>query len=136
MKVWDKVKTVYAKVDSIVECAILYVGATVLDIISSLHMPPGFGESNAFARHANGQFWLAHAFINNGVNTLENVLISGACYIGFRKLEPRWAKVAAGLPWLYYGFLHLDAAFTNVQYHIPGLYQRTAEDLVRSLLGY
>lgn len=135
MKIRDKIKALWAKVDSIVECAVLYVGATALDFITSMGFPPGLSESNGFARHANGQFWPKHAFINNGFNTLEDVFISMACYIGVRKLSPAWAKFAAGLPWLYYGWLHLDAAFINIQYHIPGLYQRTAEDLIRSLLG-
>jgi hypothetical protein len=61
--------------------------------------------------------------------------MSLACYIGARIFGRRWALFAAGLPWLYFGWLHLDAATYNLLYEIPGLYVETAQDFIRHLLG-
>jgi hypothetical protein len=129
------IKELYSKVSHVVNCASLYLGATAIDWLSSLHLPKGFEETNAFSRHADGRFWPLHALVTDSFNTFEVTLISWGAYVGCRILSPRLAKFAAGLPWLYFAYVHLDAAFTNVLYGIPGLYVHTTSELLRQLLG-
>jgi len=69
----------------------IYLGATAADFLSSLNFPPGFVEENPFARHSNGQFWPAHALIQNGVNSLEHLLVAAGIYYGFRLISENWA---------------------------------------------
>jgi hypothetical protein len=113
----------------------LYLGTSALDILTSLHFPPGIQEGNPFARHADGSFWLKHALITDGINTLEAFIVSLGCFMGARIFGKRVALFAAGLPWLYLGWMHLDAAFNNIFIEIPHLYQETASDAIRHLLG-
>jgi len=113
----------------------LYITTSALDILTSLHFPPGIQEGNPFARHADGSFWLKHALITDGINTLEAVIVSLGCFVGARIFGRRVALFAAGLPFLYLGWVHLDAAFNNVFIEIPHLYQETASDAIRHLLG-
>ena len=134
-KILDAVKALYLKVDSVVQCSVLYLAGTFLDNLSSMYFAPGMMESNPFARHADGSFWLQHALVTEGFNTVETLFVSAGCYVGAGVLGPKWAKFAAGLPWLYFGFGHLDAAFTNILYEIPHLYVETYADFLRHLLG-
>jgi hypothetical protein len=114
----------------------VYVGCSVADIISSLHIKAPFEETNPFSRHADGTFWLKHALVCDGIHTLEILFLSAAVYLAARPLGTRVARVAMGLPWLYYGYLHLDAAFNNALLQTPHLYVETAHGLLGRLLGY
>ena len=134
-KFLDAIKAAYLKVDSIVQCAVLYGAGTFLDNLSSMHFTKGMVESNPFSRHADGSFWLQHALVTEGFNTLEALFVSAGCYVGASIVGEKWAKFAAGVPWLYFGYQHLDAAFTNILYEIPHLYVETYADFLRRLLG-
>lgn len=113
----------------------LYIATSALDILTSLHFPPGVQEANPFARHADGSFWLKHALITDGINTLEALFVSLGCFVGARIFGKRVALFAAGVPWLYMGWMHLDAAFNNFMIEVPHLYQETASDAIRHLMG-
>jgi len=100
----------------------LYLAATTADFLSSLNVPKGFMEQNPFARHVDGSFWPAHALIHGSINIVEFILVALGLYYGLKLLDEKWAKVAAGVPFLYYGYEHLDAAFSNILIRWPGLY--------------
>lgn len=135
MKIWDWVKTEATELQHVLHCTSLYLAGTALDYVSSLRFTADMEESNAFARHADGTFWLRHALITDGFNALEAILVSAGLYIGCRVLGEKYAKFAAGLPWLYAAYVHLNAAVTNFLFEIPGLYVRTVHDIIRGLLG-
>lgn len=117
-------------------CALaFYVGSTALDWVSSLNFPPGVEESNPFSRHENGAFWPRHALITDSLVTSEILILSVALNGVGRMLGPKAGRVASCLPWLYFGYLHLEAALQNILLEIPGLYVQTAHDMLRRLLG-
>lgn len=113
----------------------VYLGATMLDFVSSLHMGPPNEEQNPYSRYPNGAFWPRHALICDSINTIEYVFISLAGYLALRPLGARWARVAAGIPWLYFTYEHLEAACSNLLLRWPGLYVQTAREALMKFLG-
>lgn len=128
MKIWEKVS-------GAVKCAGLYVVSCFLDNLSSQHFTAQMQESNPFARHFDGSFWLRHALITEGVFGLECLVASVGLYVGASALGPKWARFGACVPWLYYSWLHLDAAFMNFLMEIPGLYQQSLSDMLKGIIG-
>jgi hypothetical protein len=129
-------RSFYWRFKDVLVGATLYLGATTFDNITSMQIgSKNLEESNPFARHADGSFWLRHALITEGINTLEVIAISAALYLVVRTLGEKWAKFAATVPWLYYGYVHLDAAFTNILMEIPGLYVHTLREIMEHMLG-
>jgi hypothetical protein len=113
----------------------LYCAATALDFLSSLGIRPPHEETNPFARHADGSFWPAHAFINCGVNTVEYVGLAALLYVAAGPLGRGVRRFAAGLPFLYYALGHLDAAAGNLLGLWPHLYVETYNDILKRLTG-
>lgn len=115
----------------------IYMGATTLDFVSSLKIRGGVDqETNPFARHADGSFWPLHACINDTINTLEILIISLIVYKACKILGWRLRRFAAGLPWLYFAYGHIDAAFFNfMAMWWPGLFVETHRDLLQHILG-
>lgn len=134
-KIYHGVVRALNSVDHVLQCALLYVGATALDYLSSLNFPPGVQESNPFARHSDGTFWLKHALITDGIYSVESVLLSLGLFVAGRFYGRKFGIFLAGLPWLYAAFLHCQAAFENVLIEVPNLYQVTQQDILRHLLG-
>lgn len=130
-----RVTAVLSSVGYVLQCALLYIGGTALDYLTSLNFPPGVQESNPFARHSDGSFWLKHALITDGIYTVESVLLSLGLYIAGRLYGRKFGIFLAGMPWLYAAYLHCQAAFDNVLIEIPNLYQITQQDILRHILG-
>lgn len=118
----NKLKQFYENFKHPIQMFGLYLATTALDFLSSLNFPLGFVEQNAFARHIDGSFWPAHACIQNGLYALEHIIVAVGVYKGLRPLNLQWAKIAAGLPFLYAGYGHLEAALYNTLIKWPGLY--------------
>lgn len=113
----------------------LYVASCAADIVSSLRIHQPFQETNPFSRHVDGTFWLRHALVCDAINTSEILVLSLVAYWAAKPSGDRWAKLACGAPWLYYGFLHFDATFNNILCQWPGLYVETARGLFEKLMG-
>lgn len=133
--VFSRARLTIASVEHVLQCALLYAGATAMDYLTSMHFPPGVQESNPFARHVDGTFWLKHALVTDSVFSGMNIFLSLGCYIGARVFGKKAALFAAGLPWLYAAYLHCSAAFDNLLIEIPGLFVQTEQDILRHLLG-
>jgi len=114
----------------------LYVTSTALDFVSSVRNIPGHPETNVFARHADGAFWLKHALINFGFVTAEYGLISAMFYVAAKPLGPRLRSFVTALPFLYMAYGHLNAAVGNFELMWPGLYVQTYQEAFRNLMGY
>lgn len=108
----------------------LYLGATTTDFLSSFNVPPGFAEQNPFARHSDGQFWPQHVLVQCSISTVEYIVVALGLYCGVRVLNKTLARFAAGLPFLYYGYLHLDAAFDNILIRVPHLFVHMPEFVI------
>lgn len=119
---WRKLKKKFREIESIVSCAVLYLATTLLDEVSSLNFPGNFYETNPLARHPDGTFWFAHALTLEAFNLVQFTLASAILFVGASVLGKKWAKFAASVPWLYFGWVHLQAAFNNMLLHVPGLY--------------
>jgi hypothetical protein len=115
----------------------VYVFGMALDFVSSLKIKGGADqEINPFARHSNGAFWPQHCLINDGLNTLEILLVSLILFQAGKYLGRKWGIFASGLPWLYFAYGHIDAAFFNIMaLWWPGLFVETTQDVLRHLLG-
>jgi hypothetical protein len=129
-------KNFYKEARHGLQVALLYVGCTAADFISSLRIkPPSHSEENPFARHADGSFWPWHALINDSLNSLEIGLLSICFYVAARPLGWKARRFAAGLPWLYFGYVHLEAAFWNLQSFWPHLYVVTYREVLQRIMG-
>jgi hypothetical protein len=114
----------------VLQTFILYLAACGLDFLTSLH---GL-ESNPFARHADMTFWPAHALWNMLAGTAGFAFLSGGLHVAGRVVHRQWGRFLACLPWLYFGFNHLEAALWNIQIR-AGLYQESFADIYRRLMG-
>jgi hypothetical protein len=102
---------------------LVYLGCTAADFVSSMgHLPPGGYEANAFARHADGSFWPLHALGNCAMNTAETLLVCAGLYYLLAFAHRKTALFVSALPWFWYAYGHLDAAFQNLQtklFYVP-----------------
>lgn len=88
--------------------------AGLLDILSSLlPMPASMAESNPFARHPDGTFWLFHGLVLKGMGITQFALAGLVLYFLLRRLNGTWAKIASLAPLLYFAYCWLDAAINN-----------------------
>jgi len=110
--------------------AAIYLAMTALDFLSSMgrHIE-GFDETNPFARHLDGSFWPRHALMHGSIDILGIVLLSAGAFVAGRCVNRGWARFCAGLPWLYFGWEHLEAALHNIAIRW-GLYVPTLRDIL------
>lgn len=108
------------------------LGSIIFDILSSIPHTEGFSEQNGFARHANGEFWLKHALIQNSCDVLAYALFSYVLYRMGALINRKASFLAACAPWFYLGYLHFDAAYHNLMLHF-GLYVES--DMFTQMLG-
>ncbi len=113
----------------------IYLGATVIDALTSLGQSSTMEEGNAFARHVDGTFWPAHYCVANAIGSVEMFLASLMLYWMFKPLGQKIAQVSISVPWLYFAWFHLDAATNNVLLRWPGLYVAKSSTLFQQLLG-
>ena len=112
-----------------VQMALLYLLLTAVDFASSVHMPRGFHESNPYARHMDGSFYPLHAFINGVFNLVGVSVFSAALYEAGKSFDQRVANFCGCLPFIYYGWLHLDAGLMNIQNAIH-IYVPTLQEIL------
>lgn len=129
-----KLRDIYRDFRHPLQMFTLYLGATAADVLSSMNFPKGFVEQNAFARHPDGSFWYAHALITNGVNTAELLLASAALYCFIEPFGRLLAKTFMSVPFLWFGWVHLDATFSNLLHRWPQLYQPLQSENINNLL--
>jgi hypothetical protein len=91
-------------------------GAQAADIISSLGATPGSGiiETNPFARHSDGSFWLFHGIITKLIILALYLVFSAALFYALRKQHPVAARIAASIPMLFWSFEVMEAVVGNV----------------------
>jgi hypothetical protein len=89
----------------------------------------------AATRHANGLFWPRHYFIVNGICATECLTASLIVYALTGPLGPRVRRVLMCVPWLWYTWVHVDAAFGNIAMQWPGLYVEIAGNIFNKLIG-
>ena len=103
--------------------AIFWVGINTLDILSSIHMPDGFGEKNPFTRTPDYAFMLSRGIGVKFIALSMFAVIGVALYQGFKAIDERIGKTAASLPFFYFGIDNfLNAVVPNFLIHL-GWYQ-------------
>jgi cbb3-type cytochrome oxidase subunit 3 len=95
---------------------VLCSGAQAADVISSLGATPGSGlvETNPFARHADGSFWLFHGVITKLIILAFYLVFSAALYWAVRRQSRVAAQVAASIPMLFWAFEAMGAVIDNL----------------------
>ena len=130
-----KIRDLFSTSKHLIQMAGIYLGSVVLDFVSSLRIKAPEEESNAFARHFDGSFWPQHAILNEGLNALTVLFYSLMLLVGLRPLGRRISAFVAGLPWLYYAWGHVEAAFFNSKILWFHLYVETYREFLQRILG-
>jgi hypothetical protein len=93
---------------------ILVLGAAADVVSSCLHFPLGFMESNPFARHADGSFYLWRAVVGKVWFSCYFSIVSACIYATLARWGRHLAAIWASVPLLWFGLYSLFACFHNV----------------------
>lgn len=109
--------------------------AQIADVVSSMGLGGGktTAESNPFARFGDGTFNPLHGLALKGWFVFETCLFSAVLWVAGRYLPHRLRVTLASIPFFYYAWQGLDAAFSNALYH-TGWYQSVFEQGVFHLV--
>jgi len=92
------------------------------DVVSSLSATPGSGiiETNPYARHADGSFWLYHGIVNKLLLMLFYLAFSASLFYALRKQNKVAAQLVASAPLLWWASGTVGAVIQNL-FLISGL---------------
>lgn len=95
------------------------VFAQACDVFTSmLQQPPGIIETNVFARHPDGSFWVMHGI---SMKLMFGVEYFGASLLFYSLVKPynkHLATIAAAIPVVYYAWGPFEAALSNFALHL------------------